>query len=823
MDTFLQDFRYAARTVSRAPVLAVTVIATLGVGIAATTTMFSVVYAALIRSVPFDEPGRLVMLNVVRTTPRDGRQRVRWSFPETERLHQTLSSFHALGTFTVAPVNFTDRGEPEQVDAEIASHGYFDVLRVTATRGRVLSADDERPDAPAVALISTGLWQRRYGGDASMVGRSITIDGTPLAVVGILPEAFAGLSGRADVWIPPAMAPKLTYAGYLTTPQHFINVIGRLRPDRSLTNADAELAAVAPRVVIPEASAGPSATWSAAATSLSSARVDPRASRQGIALLAAVTCVLFLACVNIASILLARGRSRRREIAVRMAIGSGRWRIVRQLLTETLLLAALGGVAGVLLTMWSIDLVKSAGLIGGVRTPGQQVAAFATPSLDVAVLLFAVAVSFVTALACGLLPAIETSRTDLVPALKEDLRGGPSGRHGRLLATFVVGELAAAVTLLMIAGLLVRSFAHLQGLRGGFSTDAVVTFWVTPAATRSAPDEGPRVVERLLDSVQRVPGVIAAGVNRCAPFDVRCARTTVFFPGRPSATETAPIVGRHYVSAGYFQALAIPLRAGRLIRDDDAAGRPAVAVINETAARRFWPGETAIGKRAWFGGGTGFINPANAVEIVGVVGDVKYGLADDPSTADFYTSYRQFTYPDTMMIVKASQPLSVVVPSIRAAVANVDPTLPVYDVRTLDDRVATALARPRLTASVIGGFAFAALLLAAFGVYGVMAHSVALRRREIGIRMALGADRARIVRRVLGEGGRYACYGVLIGLVGAVIGGQIVSSMLFGVTPYDPAILSIVVLIMMLVAFTSVLIPARRASAVDPAVVLRSE
>ncbi len=823
---FLHDLRYASRAIVRMRGLAVVVILTLGVGIAATTTMFSVVYATLFRPVPFNDPERLAMVNVVRTTPRFGTQYVRWSYPETTHLAETLTSFEAVGTFTAAPVNLTDRGQPEQIDAEIASPGYFEALRVTAERGRVFTRDDEQADAPPVALISAGLWRRRYGAAGALVGGRIALNDHPLIVVGVLPERFAGLSGRADVWILPRMAPPITYAGYLTTPQHFINVLGRLRPDRSLAVADAELRAIAARVVVPEpdASAGPSATWGAAAVSLAAARVDARLSRPATVLLAAVLCVLLITCVNVSSLLLARGRARRREVAVRLAMGSGRWRVVRQLLTETTLLALVGGACGLLLTMWAMDLVTSQGWLAVARGGVRQIGAFATPALDAAVWLFAVGISFVTAIACGLVPAIETSRTDLVSALKEDSRTGIGRRHGRVLAACVVCELALAVLLLTVAGLLVRSFVEMQTLRAGFSTEGVVTFWVTPGASRYAVADGPRIVDRLLRQVEQVPGIVAASVNRCTPFDVRCAQTTVVVRDPRSGTETAPVVvGRHYVSAGYFRALGIPLRAGRTIADDDTADRPPVAVINETAARRFWPGESPIGRRVRFGQGTGFADVPQGIEIVGVVGDVKYGPVEDPATADVYTSFRQFTYPETMMIVKTTAPLGAIVPALRAAIAAVDPSLPIYDVRTLDDRIAGWLARPRVTASVIAGFAVSALLLAAFGVYGVMAHSVALRRREIGIHLALGADRARVTRHMLAQGGRYALYGVTIGVAAAGVAARLVGTMLFGVAPGDPVIFVTVVVLIAAVALASALVPARRASAVDPAVVLRSE
>jgi predicted permease len=383
------------------------------------------------------------------------------------------------------------------------------------------------------------------------------------------------------------------------------------------------------------------------------------------------------------------------------------------------------------------------------------------------------------------------------------------------------------VLLLGGAGLLLDNFQRIQRQRQGFESDGVLTFWVRPPTSKYDVTEGPAIVERLLASIQQVPGVESAAVNRCTPF-TGCSRTVLFFADRPNDPRTVPVVGRHYTSADYFRTLGIPLLEGRALTPGDRAGRPAVTVINQSAARRFWPGESPLGKRVWFGTTTGpFSDAAHPVEVVGVVGDVKYEAVDWPDRVgrpEFYTSYLQFAYPDTMAIVKASGgATSALVPALRRAISAVDPALPIYDVLTLDDRIAGALSRPRFNATLTAGFAGAALLVAALGVYGMLSYSVSSRRREMGVRLALGAAPPRIVRFVLGEGLRLAIAGIAIGLVAAIAAGRLLGSLVADVNASNPWILGAVTIVMLAVASLAAFLPAQRASAVDPIAVLRSE
>lgn len=819
----MTDLRYSVRSLMRMRGVAAVAIGSLALGIAATTTMFSAAYAALLRPLPFADSDRLVMLFTTHTSPREGLALSRWSSPLIDTLAASVTSYQSIASYTAPLLSVSGgTGDPEQIDGEVVSPEYFGTLAVAPAFGRTfIAAEDRIPGDAPVAVLSDRLWRVRYGADPSIIGQTIRVNDVPLTVVGIMPAGFAGLSNKAQLWIPRMMAPRLTYSEYLTTPQLFIPVVARLKDGVTLEQANAELSAVSSALPITQDAEG--SRWGALAQPIGEARVEPTLRRSVLFLLAAAGCVLLITCANVAGLLLARGRMRRRELAIRMAIGSGRARIVRQLLTESLLLAIAAGACGSALAVWGVEAV--ARLAPAMQWTGRTaVAAFSAPALDERALLFALAVTLVTSLLCGLAPAVDTSRAPLTHALKEDERTGTSPR--RLLRSLVAGEVAVAVLLLAAGGLLLDNVVRMQALQRGFNAEGVLTFWVRPPNSRYPITDGPATLERLLTSVERSPGVESAAVNRCTPF-TGCSRTLLYFTDRPNDVRTAPVIGRHYISADYFRTLGIPLLAGRALTPDDRADRPAVTVISESAARRFWPGENPVGKRVWFAGTTGpFADPAHSVEIVGVVGDVKYEAVDWPNSngrPEFYTSYLQFSYPDTMMIVKTRGPSSALVPELRHAVAAVDPALPIYDVMTLDDRVALALARPRFNALLVGVFAGAALFLAALGVYGLLSYSVSCRLREIGVRIAIGAAPERIVRDILAEGLRLALIGVGVGLLAALAVGRLTQRLVVDVNPSDPRLFAVVAIVMILVACVAAFLPARRASAVDPIVVLRQE
>ncbi len=805
--------------------VAIVAILTLALGIGAATTMFSVVYAMLLRPPPFADPDRLVILFNTSVTPRDGMQRLRWSMPNITELERVTTSFESVGSFTGPLFTLSGHGDPEHIDGETVSRGYFQALRVHPIAGRIFTADEgSAAGAQPVAIISTRLWKRKLESDPASVGRTIVVNDVPLTIIGILPEGFTGLSGKAELWIPPPMAARLYYSEYLTTPQNFISVVARLKEGLSLQQANAELAAIGPRFV--GNGSVPGTVWGAAAVPIREARVDPMLRQSALVLLAAAACVLVIACVNVASLLLARARVRRREIAVRLAIGSGRRRLVQLLLTEGLVMAAVAGVCGTVLAWWGVGVFArmAPAVIASGRNNYGALGSLGAPALDPAVLLFAVAVASGTTLLFALVPALAASRPQLVTALKEDDRGG--GRRGHALSILVVTEVAIACLLLTASGLLIENFARIQSRRSGFVADDVLTFWVRPPGSRYPVASGPATVDRLLARIQAVPGVESAAVNRCVPFS-GCSRTILFLADRPVDRANAPGVGRHYISADYFRTLGIPILAGRALTPADRAGSPPVAIVNESGARRFWPGENAIGKRVWFGTTTGpFSDPAHTVEIVGVAGDVKYEGVDEPDRsdrADFYTSYLQFSYPDTMVIVKARGAATALLPAMRTAVASVDPTLPVYDAMRLDERIGAAVSRPRFNATLLTSFAFAALLLAAIGVYGMLSYSVSSRMHDLGVRLALGANAGRVMRLVLGQGLRLAGLGVVIGLVGSIALARLAQSLLPDATAWDLRLVGGAGLIMLAVAAAAAFVPARRAGALDPIVVLRND
>ena len=830
----MSELRHAVRALCRIPGTTALSIVTLGLGISATTTTFSAVYAALLRPVPYLQPDRLGYVHTTRQTATSALARQRWSYVLAEQVREYATSFESLGTFSRTSVTIgaaqragmrpaaerADDASAGQVDGEVVSAGYFETLRARPIVGRVFSREEEAP-GHAVAVISEALWRARFDGDPAIITRAMTINDVPLVIIGVMPAGFDGVSGHAVVWIPAGMAPQLTYREYLTSPQLFVTLIGRLKDGVTYARANGELAALARRLSFPATADGARTVWSAAVMPLGDARVDPRHRRALLLLLAGSTGVLLVTCVNVALLLLARARGRRGEMAVRVALGASGGQIARQVLTESAVLAIAGGAVGTVLAGWGVSWLRAAtpATIPTAANGYGQISPFASPAIDGMSLLCAAGLAALAALLAGLAPAALTARADPAEALSQSSRGVTGRGFGSATSALVAAQIAIAVLMLSGALLLVRTVHGLQDGRGAFDGQ-VLSFWIAPPTSRYADSQGPAVVEQLLDRITRVPGVTVAGVNRCTPYGASCARTVLFLPGQSTRSSDAPVIGRHYVSPGYFRAVGIALRRGRLITENDRAGHPPVVVINETAARRFWPGEDPIGKRVWFGGGSMVTDAAHPLEVVGVVADVKYWPANEPVGPDFYTSYLQFAWPSSMYVVKTVDE-GAVIPAIRRAVAELNPALAVYDVRRIDERIGEAVAPARFIATVTGMFAFSAAALAALGVFGVMAYSVSLRREELALRLALGASPGALNRSVLRHAAALALAGSAAGVLIAISLLPALRAMLYGVSPVDPLTLMCAVVSMGLVALLAAGVPAARASSVDPLTILR--
>jgi predicted permease len=824
LDTVGLDLRFAVRTFRKKPGFTSVCVLTLALGIGATTSMFSIVHASLMRALPFPDSDHLVMLYLTRSRADEPSQRSRWSYPEFELLRQSESRFANVAAYSVSEFNLAGEAEPEHMEGEVVSAVYFDVLGVSATVGRTFAAEEDlTPGSHPVAVLGHALWRRRFGGDSTAVGRTVRINRVPMTVVGVMPPGFSGLSGRADLWIPQAMGPLASYPGQLSDHQHFHNVVARLAPDVALRDVLARLEVVGEGIAAVTDHAG-DAAWSATALPLHEARIDPARRRPQLLLFGAAGFVLLIACANLVNLLLARSASRKRETTIRLSLGSTRGRLVRQLLTESVVLSVAGGILGV---AFAVSVTDALAAFLPERLPSAsnnyaQVAEFAVVGVDMTVLLFAVLISLGAGLLFGSAPAFRSTRTDLADSLKERAESAAIGRHKSATSgLLIVSEFALAAILLVGAALLLTTYARLQTRDTGFDADNVLTFWIQPPLSEFTGDEASLFLERVLAQVSQVPGVESATVSLCTPL-MGCARHTVQIAGRERTGDTAPVVGRHYVGPQHFETLRIPIIRGRAFTPQDRQGQPRVAIISATAARRFWPNQDPIGQRVWFGLDHPD-DPDSSWRIVGIVGDVQYRAIEASYESDFYTPYLQFTRPYAYVMLRSPEPPDVLVPEMRRAVAAVDSELPIYDVQTLEGRVAVALAKSRFNALLLGGFAVLALALAALGIYGVMAHFVAQRTSEMGIRIALGARNPQVFGLVLRRGGTLVATGIVVGAFGALVMVRLLSSLVYEVSVTDPRIFLAVTAVLTIVALLACYLPARRATHADPMQVLRVE
>jgi predicted permease len=819
-----QDLHYATRGLARRKAFTLLAVVTLAVGIGANTAIFSAVNAMLLRSLPFYQPERLMDLSL--TSPPDGSP-TQWSFPKFAVYRDAQRSFSDLALNAEARFNLS-QGEAERVDGESVTAGYLGTLGIAPALGRDFPLEeDAHGGAPRITLISDALWKRRFSADPATIGRTIDIDGEPFEVIGILPPGFKGLTGRSEVLVPITTRPQedLTQAWSLE-----FSLLGRLKPGVTPAQATAEAKLLGARVydAYPwkEGSVGNAATsgWLATAVSLDLTRVAPAVRRSLMILSGAVAFVLLIACVNLANLLLGRASERRKEIAIRLAIGASRGRLVRLLLTESLLLSLLGGAASLLVAAWGTNALRAVNPLNTLQVQGLAglgVVSFSGIRLDGAALLFTLSVALLVGILFGLVPALHATRPVLTESLKDD--GAGSGRFGRFSMgltrhTLVVAEVALALVLLAGAGLTIRSLRHLMAVDAGFDGRNLLTARMAIERGAVPRDSLPGFYDELLARLRALPGVTQVAITDCPPLAGGCNGTILTFPDRPPTPGTeAPQIGVHWVTPGYFSTLNVPLKRGRLFVDADRLGAEKVILINETAAKRYWPNEDPIGKQAavWQGG---FHEGAR---IVGVVGDVRFGTIDSVAGPDAYISYAQSPRSYMLIFLKTQGDPLALGSTLRQTLHDLAPDYPVYDMATMDDRIAAATAQARFSASLLTMFAGVALALAVLGIYGVMSFAVSQRTREIGIRMALGADRVGVLGLVIREGVALAAVGGVIGLGLALALTRVLRSFLYEVRPTDPATYVAIVALLSLAALLATWIPARRAASVDPVKALR--
>jgi putative ABC transport system permease protein len=800
-----QDLRYGIRQLGKSPGFTLIAVLTLALGIGATTATFSVVYGAVIRPLPWKEPERLVRLFFV--SP-EGERHGAFSAPNFVDLRAQSKTLSGVTAIANATLNLSgDGSEPERLPGARVSGNYFEVMGMRPMAGRTFAPGEDRPGSPRVTVISEELWRRRFGGDPGMVGRTLTLNGEPHTVIGILARGTQLPSG-ADAWVPLAFTPgDLERRGTV-----WFAAFGRLAPGATLERATAEGSLIARRLAqqYPDANAGYLETMTLEPlqeTLIGSSR------KPLLLLLGAVSFVLLIACVNVANLLLVRAASRQGEIVIRSALGAGRSRIVRQLLTESIVLALAGGVAGVALAFWATRALVKLAPAGVPRVEEL--------GIDSTALLFALGISLLTGVLFGLAPAFQTSRTDLSAALREGTRGSRGKGGTRARSLLVVAEMALAVVLLAGAGLLIRSFALLQGVKTGFDEKGVVTFNLE-LPTPKYEDEGKRraFTAALVERLERLPGVEFAGATVSGlPFDGGQDVLSFSIAGRPPAPpgkEDSMIIG--IATPDYFKTLGIPVVRGRAFTPEDRDESPGVMVINEAAARRYFSNQNPLGQRIAMGS-----RRSTPREVVGVVADFKQDELEREVEPQMFVPYDQLPWESLAVVLRSNQEAQALAPAIRTAVRELDPDLPLYGLQSMEELVATSTAPSRFYMLLLGGFAFISLVLAAVGIYGVIAYAVRQRTQEIGIRIALGATGDRVLRMVVGQGLALAGVGALIGLLGALYATRGMQSLLFEVSASDPTIYAGVALVLVAVAAVASYLPARRAARTDPQLVLRGE
>jgi predicted permease len=828
METLLQDLKYGIRVLAKSPAFTAVAVLTLALGIGANTAMFSVVNAVLLRPLAYKDSASLV--NIWGKLEKAGIPRNWLSEPEYWDLIDRTQSFSDIGIYALGGgVNLTSSDAPPvQASAAIANASLFPILGVQAALGRTFASGPSGEDQPGhdhVALLSYSLWRSQFGGDPGIVGKQIQLDRESYSVVGVLPKDFS-FGGKQDLWLPAG----LNRAKPKNRGSHFYFAVARLKPSITAPQASAELDRFAAQLAREYPDNYPAISgWGMFLVPMKEQLVG-QVRPALLVLLGAVAFVLLIACVNIANLLLANGSAREREFAVRAAMGAERWRLIRQLVTESLMLALAGGMLGLVIAYWGVGAVRA--LVGDSVPRVDEI------RVDPFVLGFTFVVSILAGLIFGLAPAWHGAKTNLQDALKDGGRGGSAGGGSRKLrGALVISEIALAVLLLVGAGLLIRSFRQLLEVSPGFQTQHLLTMEISlpeKAYSDGAPVQ--TFFKQLTDRVSTIPGVQAAGAVSQMPLSDSYSSGTTWVQEssghdlvRLPKFDNRPFIeaDQRIATPGYFQALQIPLVRGRHLADSDTADAPLVAVVDTDFAQRFWPNQDAIGKQVAIDT-VPKSDPDHPVlrwrTVVGVVGHVRHYGLDSRGREQAYFPESQITYSrDLYFAVRTSVDPASVTNAIRQQVAAIDGDVPMYNIATMDELLSHSVAQPRLNLTLLAAFASIALLLAAVGVYGVMAYAVTQRTHELGIRMALGATQSDVLKLVLLEGGRLAAIGLGVGLIASVALTRLMASLLFGVKPTDTVTFSLVAAVLAGVALIACYIPAHRATKVDPLIALRYE
>jgi len=804
-DEMFQDLHYGLRMMLKNRGFTLIAVFTLALGIGANTAIFSVVNAVLLRPLPLDKPDELVL--VWENSLAKGWKQFSVAPPNFADWREQNHVFEQLAAFRSSSFNLTGDDQPTVLAGARVSSNLFNLLRVQTLAGRVFTAEDDQLGKNHVAVISEGLWQRRFGGRHDVLGKGLSLDGEIYMVVGVLP-AKVTFPSRPDVWIPIAFSSE--ELSNQRRGAHGIGVIGRMKPGVTLERAQEEMSAIAVRLgtQYPASNKG----WGITLVSMMDSVVGSGVRRALWVLLGAVVLVLLIACVNVANLLLARSAARGREVAIRSALGASRLRLIRQLLMESAMLSLVGGALGLLIAVSSVGLVRTMG-------PALNLPRYRDVQVNPTMLAFTLGVSLLAGILFGLAPAYQTTRIDVNDALKE---GGQSGgaKRQRLRGLLVVSEVALSLVLLVGAGLLIQSFVRLQRVDPGFDSHNVLTLQVSlPQAKYRDAAQQTNFFRELLGRLRSLPGVEAAAGSNFVPISSSDEEFHFTVEGRPSlAPGQAPSATYYCVTPDYFRVLQIPVRKGRPIGEQDRDGRPRVIVINETMARRFFPNEDPIGQRLRLGRDSRIVR-----EIVGVVADVKHYGLDDAEFSQVYEPFFQMPEPRLTLALRTRVPPATLAAAVRAEVNAIDKDQPVAFVRTLEEAVALSTAQPKFRTVLQGMFAGLSLLLATIGIYGVTAYAVTQRTREIGMRMALGAQPGDVLWLMLRRGMLLALSGVVLGLAGAFALSRVLKALLFEVEVHDPLTFVSMAVLLYAVALAACWIPARRATRVDPLAALKHE